>query len=190
MISKYTVMQYCKNYTDIENYDKAISDTEHTWICHHKLEAWFSRIELEQMNRYYNVSARELVFCKNRNEHFKYPHKGFEDARLKKTGVKRGPYTQEHRDKISKALKGKKRPDVSIARKGMKFTEEHKRNLSIAAMGRKFSPETILKRSSKMKGHIVSEETRRKIGLANSIKNKGKHWKLENGKRVYYTKEE
>lgn len=30
MISKYTVMQYCKNYTDIENYDKAISDTEHT----------------------------------------------------------------------------------------------------------------------------------------------------------------
>ena len=46
-------------------------------------------------------------------------------------GVRRSPFTQEHRDNISKAKKGK--PGTN---KGKKFSEEHKQNIGIASKGR------------------------------------------------------
>ena len=46
----------------------------------------------------------------------------------------------------------------------------------------KLSEETCQKMSKAQMGHSVSEETRKKI----SESRKGKHWKLVDGKRVYY----
>lgn len=61
--------------------------------------------------------------------------------------------TQEARAAISSK--------VSVARKGMKFTEEHKKNISLAQKGRKPSEETIIKitQSRKRNGVKYSEET-------------------------------
>ena len=74
MISLCSVKHYCKNYTEIENYEEAISDNDNVWICHHKLEAFFSSKELKNIGRYYNLSPRELVFCRNNKEHHIWPH--------------------------------------------------------------------------------------------------------------------
>ena len=98
-------IKYCKNPELIENYNKAINDTENIWECHHKLEALFTREELIEMGRYYNVPARELVFVKNKKEHFDWPHKGKVIMRKKMKGKK---FTEEHKEKISKSNTGKK----------------------------------------------------------------------------------
>lgn len=47
------------------------------------------------------------------------------------TGVSRKPFTQEHRENISKAKQGKPGPN-----KGRTFTEEHRRNIGVASKGR------------------------------------------------------
>lgn len=74
MISLGSVKRYCKNYTEIENYEEAISDNDNVWICHHKLEAFLSSKELEDIGRYYDIQPRELVFCKDNKEHRNWPH--------------------------------------------------------------------------------------------------------------------
>jgi hypothetical protein len=89
-------------------------------------------------------------------------------------------FTEEHKQKISKALKGKTiskelieklrqsaignkhclgkkasletRLKMSALRKGKKLTEEHKRKIGLASIGRKQSQESILKRTSKTIG--------------------------------------
>lgn len=86
-------------------------------------------------------------------------HSKFHNARRK--------LSEEHKQKISAALKGK-----PSKKKGIPMSEEQKNKIS----------ET-------MKGRIPSEETRKKISDAKKGQpsgTKGKHWKLENGKRVYY----
>lgn len=65
---------------------------------------------------------------------------------------------------------------VSLHHKGKMISEEHKRAISKARIGRKIDThpeEQRRKHSEKMKGHI---------GF-----NKGMHWKLVDGKRVYYS---
>ena len=110
------VRRYCKNYTDIENYDLAIID-EDIWICHHKLEAFFTMKELKEMRRYYNVSSRDLVFCKDEKEHQKWPHKGhiekidkFDHNLLKQYGNQwnkgRG-WSKEQKEKYSETVKNR-----------------------------------------------------------------------------------
>lgn len=69
--------------------------------------------------------------------------------------------------------KGKKRKE---------FSEEHKRKISEAKKGKRHSEETKRKISETKKGKKPSEEHKRKLGEAK----KGKHWRLENGKRVWY----
>ena len=79
-------------------------------------------------------------------------------------------------------------------------------NLTEGGEGYQCSEETRLKMSEAKKGHIVSEETRhkisesmkekkhqplsiehkRKISEAHKGLKKGKHWKIENGKRIWY----
>ena len=97
--------KYCKNPELIENYNKAIIDTENIWECHHKLEAFFTMKELIEMDRYYNVPARELIFVKNRKEHLRWPHKG---KNIMYEKMKNKKLTEEHKEKISKSHTGKK----------------------------------------------------------------------------------
>lgn len=77
----------------------------------------------------------------------------------------------------------------SKAMKGRKFSEEHKKKISESLKGKKNplygkhpSEEAKKKMSEAKKGHQVSEETKKKI----SEYRKGKHWKLVDGKRVWY----
>lgn len=63
-------------------------------------------------------------------------------------------------------------------------SEKTKRKISKATLGRKMSKKAKEKMSKSLMGHKVSEETRRKIGLANSISQKGKKLSEETKKRM------
>lgn len=76
---KPTSICYCSEVEKIENYELAKNDKENIWICHHKLEEFYTRKELIQINRYYDVPADELIFVKNEFEHRKLPHKGIKN---------------------------------------------------------------------------------------------------------------
>lgn len=78
MISK-NLKDFCRNPELVENYEEAVADTENVWICHHRLEEFYTREELIAMKKYYSRPAEEIVLCKNQVEHFKYPHKGHEN---------------------------------------------------------------------------------------------------------------
>ena len=64
--------QYCKDYENIENYEKALADDFKCWVCHHRLETHTSdgerrlvditRKELMALNMYRNRPAEELIF--------------------------------------------------------------------------------------------------------------------------------
>ena len=90
--------------------------------------------------------------------------------------------SEETKRKISEMNKGKHIPTNKFNTdywKGKKFSEEHKRKLSEAKKGK----------PSCRKGVKLSEETKRKISKAFTGENNpnyGKHWKIINGKRIYY----
>ena len=143
MISE-IIKKFCKDYTNIENYDEAIADTSETWDCHHRLALYNSdgerRLvditpkELIALCMYYNRPPEELIFIRH----------------------------SEHRslhNKLKKYFYGKH------------HSEESKRMISKS-----------LRNSIKFKEAMHSLECRKKKSEAN----KGKHWKLIDGKRVWY----
>lgn len=75
---------------------------------------------------------------------------------------------------------------IRKANLGRKASEETRRKLSEAHKGHKPSKESIEKGRLARMGHPVSEETRQKIREKVTGVHKGKHWKVENGKRVWY----
>ena len=136
---------YCKNYQDIENYEKALADNFKRWQCHHRLETHNSdgerrlvditRNELIALGMYYNRPAEELIFM-NGTEHRQLHHN-------EKQHTKGMHHSKETKRKMSEAHKGEKNP---------------------------------------MYGQHLSEETRKKMSEAK----KDKHWRIENGKRIWY----
>ncbi|MCF0125619.1 MAG: hypothetical protein HUJ68_07675 [Clostridia bacterium] len=164
---KYT-KKYCENYTEIENYEKAIKDETQTWECHHRLEEVFTMKELLRAGWYYNVRPEALIFL-TKSEHHKIKHAGVssEETRKKHSEANKGRHiSEETRKKISEANKGKC------------FSEEHKAKISESRKGRHISEETRKKMSESHKGENHpfygkhhSEETKAKI----SEGNKGKH---------------
>ena len=96
MIYKKTVKAFCKDFTKIENYEKAMADSE-TWVCHHRLEldsiVPISKQELIGLGLYYNRPAEELIFL-TKAEHTSLHHK---DKYISK----------ETKNKISETLKRK-----------------------------------------------------------------------------------
>lgn len=182
MISSVKTKCFCSgDITKIENYELAVNDESQIWHCHHRLETHFSdgalrpvkaRItqkELIALDMYYHRPPEELIFM-TPAEHVSLHSKGkqmFETTRKKLSeahkGRKHGPMPEEHRRKISEANKGKK------------LSEEHKKHLK--------------GRVGPMKGKHHSEEAKEKISKAfkgRSTWNKGRHWKLVDGKRVFY----
>ena len=170
---------YCRHPELIENYDKAMADETQTWEVHHRKEELYSFKELVERGEYYDVLPEELIFltpsehrkidsfCKRMSEAIKGKKFGSRSEETKRKigeAHKGKKHSDETKRKISEALKGK--PTWS---KGKKLSEEHKRKLS----------ETH-------KGHKVSEETKKKISEAHKCIHKGKHWKVVNGKRVWY----
>ena len=94
MICEKTVKKYCKDFTKIENYDRAIADTTKVWECHHCFEALFTKEELIKYDWYYDVEPNCLVFL-TQEEHISLHNKG-------------RSHSEEAKRKIGKALKNRK----------------------------------------------------------------------------------
>ena len=126
MIDVYRAKKFCKeDISKIENYDKAISDTTQTWHCHHRTEIWWncSKKDLIDNECYYNRKACELIFL-TPEEHVSLHHKN-------------KIVSEETKQKMSKAQKGKPRPVESIKKrsetiKGRPLSEERRRKISEA----------------------------------------------------------
>ena len=74
----------------------------------------------------------------------------------------------------------------SLHFRGKKRSEESKAKMSAAKKGKQLSEETKTKMSAAKKGTTFSEEHKRKLAEAHKGQRKGKHWKLVDGKRVWY----
>ena len=129
---------YCKDYENIENYQKALADNFKGWEVHHRKEAEFSRKELIALGMYYNVSSEELIFL-TRAEHNKLHKKG-------NTYMLGKRHTEESKKKVSEANKGNKywlgkhhtaetKKKLSEIHKGMRHSEESKNKMSEARKG-------------------------------------------------------
>ena len=111
---------YCKDYENIENYEKAKADNFKGWYCHHRLETHNSdgerrlvditRKELMALNIYWHRPASELIFL-TAGEHMSLHQKGkqpSEEHRKKLSEANKGKYhSEETRNKIGEANKGK-----------------------------------------------------------------------------------
>ena len=152
----------------IENYERAVADTTQTWDCHHRLETHtsdgerrlvdISRVELIALGTYFDRPPEELIFL-TPEEHHRLHNVG------KPSRNKGKCHSDETKRKISESNRGKHHIGYN---KGKKFSEEWKRKISESLKGRK-KP-------------IRSDEHRKKQSEAI----KGKHWKLVDGKRVWY----
>ena len=117
---KHSFERYCKDYENIENYDKAKADDFKGWECHHRLETHNSdgerrevditKKELIALGMYYNRPTSELIFLTTR-EHYIY-RKG-------------KPKSDETRRKLGESKKGENNPMY-----GKHLSEEHKNKLS------------------------------------------------------------
>lgn len=130
MICEEHVKRFCKDFTKIENYDKAMADTTQVWDCHHRMETHnsdgekrlvdLSRPELKALGMYYDQPPEELIFL-TREEHIKLHHKG----------KKRAPFSEEWKAKLSAANKGEKNPMY-----GKHHSDETKARMSASGKGR------------------------------------------------------
>ena len=106
--------------------------------------------------------------------------------------------SEETKQKQSEANKGKNKGKTSWS-KGKHLSEEHKRKIGESNKGRtpwkgkhhtkeekKRISTSLIGHQSPIKGKHFSEEHKRKISESQKGKNKGKHWKLIDGKRFYY----
>lgn len=125
-------LNFCKDFTKIENYSKAILDTSQTWDCHHRREThylqdgtWIEReqhLTKEQLiedGLYYDVLPSDLIFL-TRSEHMEIHHHN--------KGLK---LSDESKAKISAAKKGR-----TSNRKGVKLSEEVKKVIADKIRGR------------------------------------------------------
>lgn len=153
---------YCDNIEDVENYEQAKADNFKGWVCHH-------RLELIATGGVCDVDRQDLIdwgiYCHRpadelifltRKEHNSLHHKGKH-------------LSEELKRKHSEAMKGKH----------WKLSEEARINHSEAMKGK----------NTWTKGRHHSEETKKKMSESakgNTPSIKGMHWKLVDGKRVYY----
>ena len=119
---RYYLKYYCKDYENIENYEKALADNFKGWDCHHRLETHNSdggrrlvdltRDELKALDMYYNRPASELIFMK-RSEHQFLHHKGKKRSDEAKNKMSEAwdydrHFNEETKNKMSEAAKGNK----------------------------------------------------------------------------------
>lgn len=186
MISKQTIKTYCcEDISLIEGYAEAVNSSE-KYDCHHRREIADGKVlsvkELITQGLYYNRPAEELVFLKH-SEHIRlHNHNCSEETRKK--------MAESHKGKSS-GKKGKKNSEESNRKrsetmKGHGVSEETRRKLSEVLKGKPKSEEWRRNHSETMKGKNKgkkhSEKTRRKLSEAH----KGRHWRLVDGKRVWY----
>ena len=124
--------QYCKDYENIENYEKAKADDFKNWECHHRLETHnydgerrlidIKAAELKALGMYYNRPADELIFLR-KGEHTAL-RKVSEETKKKMSEVRKGKkFSEEHKKKLSEAKKG------NTATKGTRWYNNGKINI-------------------------------------------------------------
>ena len=113
MINENHAKEYCKDYTKIENYDLAMSDTTQTWECHHRNERFYTRQELIDLGLYYDCPSCELIFLTMR-EHRK----------------------QDHKSRKNRIFSAESKKKISESHKNKKLSNETKKKMSEAAMGK------------------------------------------------------
>lgn len=155
MICLPTVKRFCSNFTEIENYDKAIADTEKVWECHHKLELIetgavvdSTKQDLIDWGIYYDRPADELIFltkAEHRRLHANWKKNKFFAEKGRTPWNKGIPMSNETRKKISENRKGK-----GISPRGP-MSAEHKEKERITHLGKKHSNETKRKMSESAK---------------------------------------
>lgn len=155
--------RYCKDYENIENYEKALADNFKNWDCHHRKGEYISKNELVALGLYFDRPANELIFLPS-SEHISLHKKG-------KTYFKGKHHTEETKKKQSEAKKGEKNPNYGkhTWNKGIPQSEEHRKKNSESHKGK----------PSPNKGKHLSTEIKNKIsetlkGKSNATK--GAHW--------------
>ena len=124
---------YCKDYEDIENYEKAKADNFIGWCCHHRKGADIQREKLIALGMYYNRPASELIFLK-RSGHQSLHQKGkkcSKETRMKMSEAKKG----EKNNFYGKTHTEETRMKMSLARKGKPKTEEARKKMGASKKG-------------------------------------------------------
>ena len=148
---------YCDDIENVENYEAAKRDNFKGWQCHHRLETHNSDGE----RRLVDITADELIALDM------YWHRPAEELIFMTTSehtrlhMRGKTFSEEHKAKMSEARKGPKNPMF-----GKTFSEETKKKISDACKG-------------KNKGKPAWNKGK-------PSPHKGKHWKLVDGKRVWY----
>ena len=135
--------QYCKDYENIENYEKAKADDFKNWECHHRLETHNSdgerrlidikAAELKALGMYYDRPADELIFLR-KGEHTAL-RKVSEETKKKMSEVRKGKkFSEEHKKKLSEAKKG------NTATKGTRWYNNGKINIMAKECPDGFTP--------------------------------------------------
>lgn len=185
---RYNFKRYCKDYKNIENYEKAKADDFVGWHCHHRLETHnsdgirrdvdISHKKLKALGMYYNRPPEELIFL-TISEHnaFNKGKKRSEETKKKIGAASKGNkyalgyhHTDEAKNKIAEAMKGEKNPFY-----GRHHTEESKKKNREAHKGKH------LGKDNPFYGKTHSEEFKKRIGAINKVKMKGLRF-FNNGK--------
>ena len=134
---KHNFERYCKDYENIENYEKAKKDNFKGWECHHRLETHtpdgkriavdIPQKELIALGMYYNRPAEELIFLTT------IEHNAYDKGKPKS-------------DETRRKMKGNKNA------LGYKHSEEAKKKIRDAHKGKPMSDETRKKMSESKKG--------------------------------------
>ena len=188
MKHKYEV--YCKDYQDIENYEKALADNFKNWEVHHRLETHNSdgerrlvditRDELLTLGMYWHRPAEELIFLTT-SEHSRLHMKGkhlSEETRKKIGSAQKGrsawnkdkKMSEEFCRKNSESHKGEKNSFY-----GRHHTEESKMRNSEAHKGK------YLGKDNPFYGKHHSDELKKKLSEINKVRMKGMRF-FNNGK--------
>lgn len=146
--------RYCYEPELVENYDKAIADTEQMWVCHHRVETIMccGRDELISKGAYYDRPAHDIILL-TRAEHRRVHNEGrnnpmlgrhlSEETRKRLSLINKGvPKTKLHKKRISKGATRRWRNLEARKRQSEKlrevFTEEHREIIRRSKLGKHF----------------------------------------------------
>ena len=156
--------RYCKDYENIENYEKAKADNFKGWDCHHRLETHtpdgkrrdvdIPQKELIALGMYYHRPSEELIFLTTRehNAFKKGKYAGENNPMYGKPAWNKGiPVPDEQKKRQREAMKGKLSGEKNPMY-GKKHSEESKKKNAKAHKGRHPSEESRIKMSESHKG--------------------------------------
>lgn len=160
MINEIQAYAFCvEDIKLIENYKEALNDPNETWVCHHKLGIggdYCNSVDELKLMNLYFHRPAKELVFMKRHDHQVLHGSNRSEKTKKKLSENNGMKKKAVREKMSKLKTGKV------------FTQEHKANLSI---------------SHKNDGH--SDKITKQCNKLSKLY-KGKHWKLVDGKRVWF----